>query len=488
MVKVKYLGLDFGSSNTAVVARAENDKGERFYISFSDKQKSSFPTVMGRGRDGEYYYFSNAVNKIQDQKSGQEETITPVTDLKEAFGDAEGFESGKRFLQAVAEAIGKVKDLHGLPYDFSELEGIGFGMPAYFDEREQRTYRENMRSVLSEAFGIEEDRIVGCAEPELAAVAYNAGHSGLTSQKKRKGDGLLVLDFGGYTLDVAMMEFVEDRSTRKLTLQSCQCGSFPTKSYLSMGKQITFHICQEIYGERKFDYEVEKGKCALFKGDNYDQIEAGIDTEPLLLKNGKHLGLRYRYDGTEQAHSELIRVGMVPGVSDIAALNLEKICDNLSICILGYLERESSNAPSGGFKTVLFTGGASGMKPLRQKIIEAMEERYKSKPTMLWMDAPDDGTLSIRRAAEETTSDKVSSGNAVALGACLVAEGSNEYLTVRETSHRGGDTKLRQENNVIKQLLSRALNRLSFDQKSDILEDIKRCRIKGIIKGIKKRI
>lgn len=435
--QVKYLGIDFGSSNTSVVARVVKGK-ESCYVTFFDNGTySSFATAMGeRQEDGKYFFFSDACNGINNG------ALKPVEDLKERFS-GEGIGDGRRFLEAVIAAVKNAETAEGERFDFSALESIGFGVPAYFDEREQNAYSENMRNVLSAAFDIDPKKIVCRAEPELAAVAYNASGKGGRRCVPHAGDGLLVLDFGGYTLDIAAMEFVEDASRRKLLLNSCSCGSYCTMNNLPMGKGITMEICEEVYGEEaRFDYKIDEAKCALFCGDRYDRIEVGEAPNRIRLRNGKYLQMRYRYGSGVQAEDNVVRVGMTPGdgQSECPTLYLENEFDDWVGLIFDYLWNCKVRADK-GFRYILFTGGGSGMKPLRDKVLERMQARYSNDPVGLWMDeaAAASGELMLQTTAEMTEQRTVcvSSANAVALGGCLIASGEREFIVSARTPRPG---------------------------------------------------
>ena len=401
---IKRIGIDFGSSNTCVVAFIE---GESTPVILG-KDAPTFESFMLLTKDGKYKFFSEAVNASFREREGSCGYVY-FNKLKESISGVEGKENVLRFLNELFHKVINDDEYQVKGYDMSRLESVYYGYPAYYEPSAIEHYKEAFEDVLRQCFkGISKKQlsIVGYPEPLLAGVAYNYIKKDLYEYSKgiTAGDLMLILDFGGHTLDLSVARFEAVRNGTVL-VKHCDPGSFTR--FVPMGKELTRLLCQVVYKRlAPFDYAIENAKCELFSSSDWDKNKVVAKLIRPYQAGAKTATITYRASDTA---GDGICVSMCG-----SRVKIEDIFRKFTDCISEYLKQKSIGSNS--IKHILFTGGASKMIPLREAIVKGLKPYLAPRNFVYIMD---DSTETAADFACE--SQRLSSENAVALGAAILA-------------------------------------------------------------------
>ena len=304
------LGLDFGSSATTVAGFA---KGIPDPIVFTPKDKTCFFSALAKRTDAdEYVFFDKAFEKLPGYKFHGEfkENITTESTfvyryLKEVFTAVRDMKSNDR-----SERSGRVKDASD--FDFSQLETVCYGYPEYADNENKIDYCNKMNEilpiVLQEVFGKNDIKIISNGEPQLASLAYCSERKKKNDLKFNTDDTMLVLDFGGHTLDIALVKIAKNGM-----LKPIKCKSSQIMRSLGTGKTINSLISLQV-DALPYDKGIEDAKRHLFnnkpnggsdrlfplKYPRYDEVlEKHVERSVLLTYNekGKYIFVSEMVDG-----------------------------------------------------------------------------------------------------------------------------------------------------------------------------------------------
>jgi hypothetical protein len=392
MIKIHHLGIDFGSSKTSVVGYNET---EGRFVLFYDRNAPStqaFQTSTAVKMNGdqitEYAFFRKAEDIVWSENSVRPTdggVWKSVETLKESLVETNAVldsreqitrECVKQFFYEICDALmsATYEDYNGSDtYDFSELKSIVYGYPEYYTPNASSSYKKILEGILKEVFdgygtGLS---VTGVAEPELAAYAYHYAHRGDSSYVDRlqDRDKVLILDFGGHTLDIMVMQVQKGpRGTalKQYTRPGSDCY------FVLLGKEITRKICNEIYDSDMIDPTVENAKCRLLAKP--DQI-GGDDQTPskphrmrTVCQGHDAFRLCYHSDAVRADQKE-DHVALV-GVYDRNGVDLRseyrkaynQIKDYLDMC---YVETEN-------IQHVLFAGGGACIADLRSYILDML--------------------------------------------------------------------------------------------------------------------
>ena len=428
-IKIKQLGLDFGSSITSVVGFAEGDDRPILFDPSESSKSSCFFTAIAKAECAEEYkYFAEAFafgNKKDYRFSG---TFKEKLEVEK--------ELAASYLKKVFE---QVRSSERRGYDFSGLELIGYGYPEYYNSEKAESYCKIMDDILlgivEDVFGIKpavksvrvkkkgspksaEEFVISHGEPLLAAVAYKwAKERSGGGQVYNEGDLLLALDFGGHTLDMALVRIAKGGA-----LEPIKCKSHEI-SVSGTGKRITGLICKRAK-TKECDEGVECAKIALFSGNS-----TGM-TSPVALKYQQGVEVSLGYD--EHNHEVLIKLIRCGFQCEEKTVNLGDVYEEAALNIVKFLE--NSDIPNNSIKHVLFTGGTSRISYLRNIILGMIRRWLVSTRNVNQIDELR-GQDSYRRGREIGLLLKASTArtygsevelpltaeSAVALGAALVA-------------------------------------------------------------------
>ena len=318
-------------------------------------------------------------------------------------------------------------------YDFSQLEKICFGYPTYTPTC-QKAYCETLEKIISDAcskvFTASPIQITCSPEPVLAALAYNEANKKVNSYKQRIHDGdiILVVDLGGYTLDMTILTASKDElgsvSLFHLTAsESIESG----RSNIRMGKEITKDICSQIYRDSElkynppFVYEVEEQKCRFFDNPNTPTAATLLKTVSEEEPNIKKFALIKDHLDANSVIGDTVYVGIYSSNSG-RTINIQNSYIQCVKHINNYIALNAHRMNNKKISHVIFTGGTSKINELRDTIINLLCCEFVTDPVnVMLVDSPIGKTLTIKKANDNKTNEKLSSTNVVALGAAVVA-------------------------------------------------------------------
>ncbi len=420
---VKALGIDFGSSKTCVVGILEKSisvPGENKPVIFTNNAETTYKTAIAKDKNDGLHFFDQAYILPPAR------TACIYDNLKEDVSRQRHLEWVENFFRELSDKLENSKFDDYVQYDFSQLECICFGHPAYYIPTSIEEYTEQIKKIIGKTIGrrLSEDKIIALPEPILAAYAFN--HANCKSEKYvsaiEDNDNILILDFGGHTLDIAVATAKKDSAGITLTPHY---GSGSISAVLPMGKTITGYLCQEIYDEDDtvFDPAVEDAKCQFFSHP-IDNNRGESHTLGRLHKNPqiKEFTLCYNEMG-EYMEGNTVHVGLASGKHSI---KLETMFERFINHIKGYINDEKAGIEAKSIKHVLFTGGTSKIEPLRGKIINGIKSTVaKDRLSVMVMDIPfPSASQDVILRSDNRLPVALSSSSAVALGAALAASGA----------------------------------------------------------------
>ncbi len=465
--QIEYLGIDFGSSNTLVAAYAE---GVAEPILFSDEESGvQFKTVLEeklrQARALEEQTRAARGRLLATERPEEERALLEqlerskleigrlsdeASSLKERLLETNGAENVRSFFLELRRrldtclygerdpATGRVT--REVPYDFSQVKGICFGHPAYYEKTGVELFCKEFREILSEIFGVAPSRITAVSEPLLDAyaLAYAAERGCGAADRVKNGQNVLVMDLGGHTADLSLVRLA--RMERRILARPLQRSASSDRPVIGMGKAITEELCDACYGRFGYDPVLEAAKCELFSGGDWESrtVERVLKTSA----NGKGR-VRLTYHSVPEQEESCVRLSM----SGDGSIGIRRIYRRLSSVVLGYLEAGGLHPRE--LDHVLLTGGTSRIAPLREHLIASLRDggwwRDPYRPSVILMDdasgASSAPLMREHTLAEAGPTEKLSSDTAVVLGAVLVAKGfcsATEEAELEKAVKRGG--------------------------------------------------
>lgn len=318
------IGIDLGTSNSAAaVLRGgkpiiiPSTEG----ISLSGK---AFPSYVAITADG---------NKLVGEPARRQATQNPegtTKAFKRRMGRREKIKlRDKEFTpeQLSAFLLQKIKN-DAEAYLGESVEKVVVTVPAYFDD--------NQRSATIDACkiaGLEVIRLVN--EPTAAALAYGLDRSEVDIK-------IAVIDFGGGTLDVTIMEFGNSVFEVKSTSGDTQLGG------TDMNECIFKHLAEKFKSETSIDIENDKKASArLMEASEMAKIELTSSTTA-------HVSLPYI---SSDKHLEL----------DLTRTELERLVRPVVERCKGPIEQALNDASAtGGVDRIVFVGGPTRMPVVRE--------------------------------------------------------------------------------------------------------------------------
>ena len=426
---IKYLGIDFGSSSVSVVGYENyNTDPIIFYDPNSVSKTTKFTTAMAKKSDGSYLFFDKAV---------EQNNLHLIDSLKEhlAVGDDQD-QTTRLFISKLLEALPLNKSSSG-EYNFSKLERICFGYPTYTDTVMQDNYKKKLSDIILQScnengINISAEQIVCIPEPILAAMAFNEVNKSSDKYKNtiNHGDLILVVDLGGYTLDMTIVQATKNEKG-DIRLSDIALPKSITEDSnnrnIKLGKRITKDICIQIYKDcenlHEFDHNVEEQKCIYFKDPNNDTTPTNLQYEEP-LENSPQTKISKFVLQKDQTRDSIIGdtvcVGMYSSDDD-RSIN---IGDSFNLCaeyVASYIYINTLNNKK--ISHVLFTGGTSEIKALRTAITTKLNPYFENPngTKELLLETKYENAVKIKKANETIASESLSFKNIVALGAALVA-------------------------------------------------------------------
>ena len=481
---VKQIGIDFGSSNTSVVGVLEDYTKSPIVFRYNDVEP--FSTMLLRKHNSSYFFTAAEVNFKGKDINDQE--VHFYNALKEDLMEENGKdEYSKRVEEFFKELKRQLEDKKYMEQQYSfDLDSICFGYPISFDKTVVNRYREKMRNIVERVFQSKEKKIkiYDIPEPVLAGRAYNYAYKRLNDGKSflAKDETLLVVDLGGYTMDIALLQASGDKE-QELAIR--KCVSLPNK--FSSGKNITKSLCKELYGKRVYDGRVDRKKRELFEQliREDGQYQLGSNYTPTkgakYPKEGKDVTFALHYDMlnpksyTKEKGKDYIDIGFV-GNDETKDIQFERRINDAVDFIRIYL----SEIPKDSISYVLFTGGTAKIKPLRDGILQGIKDWLTPDNPQKAELLMDDNNFNF-----PLTGDKLSSENAVALGAALTAAGICKPLDDMASPFKG---KKEDKDKKIEELEAKLKERtMERDLEKLKLGELSEAEAKRLVEEYKKR-
>lgn len=465
-VSIKALGIDFGSSKTTLVGFS--DDNVPIILGYREHSRPSFSSVAAKSKrePGSYLFFKDA--EICDSNNYR------IVDLKEGlYNDdtrKEREELVSRFFKEIFEGInyskGEYKNRE--QYDFSKLKSVVIGHPAYCDTGVSESYVASIipmiRDIISTKFAVYHDiDIAAYPEPVLAAIAYHERRKNAKEYKRavKENDIVLVLDFGGHTMDIALMQARKNEIDNSIKLVQYRRSSSYFDGAVGMGKNVTRLLRDLIYqekhrDERPFDYLIDEAKCKVLSGK--ERMVEGTclysDKDAMIKK----YVIKYDHElEDDDLKGDTLHVGMRSNSNARNTVKIESIYENVVGRIKNYI-----GAPEIGLRRecvshVMFTGGASNIPQLREHIKAMLlnEGFWKNsgEQSVFVMDETCDVPhfeINYRSARDEDL--RFSSSNAVALGAALAAKNPELADSIGKFTSDTNEREIRKLEDKIREL------------------------------------
>lgn len=193
-----HIGIDFGTTNTAVVGMMVDEKGSTpKHIILSEDGDLPFSSIVAIPKSDEYdYLFGRSVKKCRLELS---KTHHIVTSIKSFLNDQSEIvtNDGKRFssTQITTMFLNYVKTFIRKKYDVDITEAT-FSFPVDFKQEARKALRN-----AAEQSGI---TVNGFISESTAAYIANR-------EQSRAYSKVLVLDWGGGTLDISLLKCVDNK-------------------------------------------------------------------------------------------------------------------------------------------------------------------------------------------------------------------------------------------------------------------------------------
>jgi molecular chaperone DnaK len=194
------IGIDLGTTNSAV---AYTDLGRQRCVKVEENRFTSavMPSCVGLAPDGRLVVGTPAANLYENF----------ARDFKRGIGSDMTWQLGGTGYSALELSTLLVKTLaDGFVREVGSVEGAVITVPANFPDRKRHETKEAGRLA-----GLDVLRIIN--EPSAAAIAYTVAGQAL-------GENVLVIDWGGGTLDVSLVDAVESVLDIKSNDGKAECG------------------------------------------------------------------------------------------------------------------------------------------------------------------------------------------------------------------------------------------------------------------------
>jgi molecular chaperone DnaK len=222
---MKIIGLDFGTTNSTIsYYDAESQSLDGFRFAASDNQY--IPTIVA--------YNKNKNNEISIGDDAKWDLTSKDFEVYEHFK----LRLGKNFdeviegktktpIQVTHDFIKQLLEAYKKSQNIDEIEGIVMTVPeTWFREASNRTARENIEKMFKE-LGYGELKFQLESEPVAAAAYFCRAYERdiKTNPEKKKYNGfIIVIDYGGGTLDVTLCEVLNGDTIR--ILERCGFGEY----------------------------------------------------------------------------------------------------------------------------------------------------------------------------------------------------------------------------------------------------------------------
>lgn len=360
--KIKWVGIDFGTTNSAAVSFL-NEGSEIGRYEHGDDQGTPFPSIVGINKEtGEVITGRDAKNRRIELSENYEffSSIKSIIDKDEYYNVA-----GKKWTPvALATEI-----LKGLKTEIKrknvEADSVVMAVPVGFSPKKKMKLREAAQNA-----GIKVETFI--SEPTAALVSNYA--------KMRMFKNVVVFDWGGGTLDVAVLH-IESGRVEEITTDGMNLAGDNIDKKIA--EQMHIKYCRNKGVTKTFDEVNARSRDRLLVKSEAAKIDLseGAEIASILVPNYDDNGV-LRDSIEYELFDELVQ----PEVNE--AIN----CINRAI--------DKANLNKANIDAILCVGGSSRLKPFREKIVKSYgQEKVIYPEKVMWNIAEGAAVISMSNAA-----------------------------------------------------------------------------------------
>lgn len=360
--KIKWVGIDFGTTNSAAVSFL-NEGSEIGRYEHGDDQGTPFPSIVGINKEtGEVITGRDAKNRRIELSENYEffSSIKSIIDKDEYYNVA-----GKKWTPvALATEI-----LKGLKAEIKrknvDADSVVMAVPVGFSPKKKMKLREAAQNA-----GIKVETFI--SEPTAALVSNYA--------KMRMFKNVVVFDWGGGTLDVAVLH-IESGRVEEITTDGMNLAGDNIDKKIA--EQMHIKYCRNKGVTKTFDEVNARSRDRLLVKSEAAKIDLseGAEIASILVPNYDDNGV-LRDSIEYELFDELVQ----PEVNE--AIN----CINRAI--------DKANLNKANIDAILCVGGSSRLKPFREKIVKSYgQEKVIYPEKVMWNIAEGAAVISMSNAA-----------------------------------------------------------------------------------------
>lgn len=360
--KIKWIGIDFGTTNSAAISFLDEGNGIGRY-EHGDDQGTPFPSIVGIHKEtGEIITGRDAKNRRIELSESYEffSSIKSIIDKDEYYNVA-----GKKWTPvALATEI-----LKGLKAEIKrknvDADSVVMAVPVGFSPKKKMKLREAAQNA-----GIKIETFI--SEPTAALVSNYA--------KMRMFKNVAVFDWGGGTLDVAILHIESGRVEEIATDGMNLAGDNIDKK---IAEQMHIKYCRNKGVTKTFDEVNARSRDRLLVKSEAAKIDLseGAEVASVLVPNYDDNGV-FRESIEYELFEELVQ----PEVNE--AIN----CVNRAI--------KKAHLNKTNIDAILCVGGSSRLKPFREKVTQIFgEEKVIYPEKVMWNIAEGAAVISMSNAA-----------------------------------------------------------------------------------------
>ena len=345
---IKWIGIDFGTTNSAAVSFVNEGKSLGRY-EHGDDQGTPFPSIVGINKEtGEVVTGRDAKNRRQELSESYEffSSLKSIID-KDIFYDVAG--------QKWTPVDLATEILKGLKAEIKrknvDVESAVMAVPVGFSPKKKMKLREAAQNA-----GIEIETFI--SEPTAALISNYS--------KIRMFKNVAVFDWGGGTLDVAVLHIEDGRVEEIATDGMTLAGDNIDKK---IAEQLHIKYCRK-KGQTKTFSEVDaKSRDALIVKSELAKIalSEGSEMERVMVPNYDQTGVfldTIEYDFFESLVEPEVEEALRCIENAIAKAKLNKTNIDAILCV----------------------GGSSRLRPFREKVIQLYGEEKVIYPNKVMWD------------------------------------------------------------------------------------------------------
>lgn len=351
---MQYIGIDFGTTNTAVVWVNDDEYGRKVTF-LGENGEYPFSSIVAIPKNGGKLLFGR---KVRDQRLVLSETHEVHTSMKSFLGTSESFVVGEKryypkgittaFLRYIKE---HVKQEYGI-----DITAASFAFPVDFSPEARRELHEAAINA-----GIEVNAFIN--ESTAAYIANRAEGKAFSK--------VMVLDWGGGTLDISIL-CLTGTSIHEISVWGDHIG----------GDDIDRELAKRIHAKIASDNQISGGRFEDMRPDERDQMLMRCEEAKISISDdGEDYPLTVRNYGTYGTKNTIITEELFSSIVEpiIRARILKAINDALN--------KAGGLAPT-SIDCVIVVGGSSNLRLFEYAVTNLFKNaRIIVPPKLQWSTA-----------------------------------------------------------------------------------------------------